>query len=41
MRLPLMSSSMRCALQPATREIANSGVYKSVGRLSIEYTKPE
>lgn len=34
-------SSIRCALQPAMRAMANSGVYSSGGMFSILYTKPE
>ena len=37
----LTSSSRRCALQPTIRAMANTGVYSSGGRPSMEYTKPE
>ena len=41
MRLPDTISSKRCAAQPDMRAQANSGVNRSSGMPSIEYTNPE
>lgn len=36
-----ISSSIRCALQPTTRPMANIGVYSAYGILSILYSRPQ